>query len=185
MDVKRLAIEDVILIGPPRFGDDRGFFEETFNRRRYAEIGIDGDFVQDNQSLSRAVGTVRGLHYQVPPHSQAKLVRVAFGAILDVAVDIRDGSPTFGRWVSAQLSARNGAQLFVPRGFAHGFATLEPDTLVCYKVDGYYDKASERGLAFDDPDLAIDWLLPPEGATLSDKDRALPRLAELKSVFTA
>jgi dTDP-4-dehydrorhamnose 3,5-epimerase len=183
MEIVPLAIPDVLLITPRRFGDERGWFEETWNARRFAEAGLDITFVQDNQSLSVTPGTIRGLHFQAPPHAQAKLVRVVRGAVLDVAVDIRQGSATYGRWVSAELSEDNGAQLFVPRGFAHAFCTRAPHTAVCYKVDGFYDKASEGGIRFDDPDLAIDWGIAPEDAVLSDKDRALPRLGDLGAVF--
>lgn len=183
MEVTPLEIAEVLLIRPRRFGDDRGWFEETWNQKKLEQAGLDIRFVQDNQSLSRAVGTVRGLHFQAPPFAQAKLVRVAQGRVLDVAVDIRKGSPTYGRWVSAELSAENGAQLFVPRGFAHAFITREPDTVVCYKVDGYYDKASEGGIRFDDPDLAIDWGVDSDKAVLSDKDLALGSFRELTTVF--
>jgi len=183
LDITPLEIPEVLLIRPRRFGDDRGWFEETWNRKRLADAGFTTVFVQDNQSMSRAVGTVRGLHFQAPPHAQAKLVRVAHGAILDVAVDIRTRSPTYGRWVAAELSAENGAQLFVPRGFAHAFCTRAPDTLVCYKVDGFYDKASEGGIRFDDPDLAIDWGIAPQDAILSEKDMALGAFRDLGPVF--
>lgn len=183
MDVKRLEIADVMVLTPRRFGDDRGFFEESWNQRTFYEAtGLDVQFVQDNQSLSRVAGTVRGLHFQAPPHAQAKLIRVARGAIFDVAVDIRTASPTFGQWAGAELSEENGAQLFVPRGFAHGFATLRPDTVVCYKADGFYSRDAEGGVAYDDPDLAIDWRLSV-AATLSDKDRVLPPLKSLAAVF--
>ncbi|MEM9222552.1 MAG: dTDP-4-dehydrorhamnose 3,5-epimerase [Pseudomonadota bacterium] len=183
MTITPLKIPEVLLIRPNRYGDDRGWFEETWNQRRLAEAGMSVEFVQDNQSLSRNVGTVRGLHFQAPPHAQAKLVRVAHGAVFDVAVDIRRGSPSYGAWVGAELSSENGAQLFVPRGFAHGFATREPNTLVCYKVDGYYDRASEGGIRFDDPELAIDWDIGADEAVLSDKDLLLPTLADLGAVF--
>jgi dTDP-4-dehydrorhamnose 3,5-epimerase len=183
METVPLAIPEVILVKPRRFGDDRGWFEETWQVRRYADAGIDATFVQDNQSMSVMPGTVRGLHFQAPPHAQAKLVRVARGAVVDVAVDIRKGSPTYGQWVAAELSEENGHQLFVPRGFAHGFCTRAPNTAVCYKVDGFYDRQSEGGIRFDDPDLAIDWGIDPEEAVLSDKDRVLPLLRELDDVF--
>ncbi|MEM8664398.1 MAG: dTDP-4-dehydrorhamnose 3,5-epimerase [Pseudomonadota bacterium] len=183
MDITPLEIPEVLLIRPRRFGDDRGWFEETWNQKHLQSAGFKADFVQDNQSMSTTVGTIRGLHFQAPPHAQGKLVRVARGAVLDVAVDIRRGSPTYGRWVNAELTAQNGAQLWVPRGFAHAFITREPDTLVCYKVDGFYDKASEGGIRFDDPDLAIDWGVPAESTTLSDKDLKLPRFSELGAVF--
>nr|WP_255720805.1 dTDP-4-dehydrorhamnose 3,5-epimerase [Acuticoccus kalidii] len=174
---------DVLLITPRRFHDGRGWFEETWSQRRMDDAGLRLEFVQDNQSLSGPAGTVRGLHFQAPPYAQAKLVRCVAGAILDVAVDIRRNSPTYGRWVSAELTAENGAQLLVPHGFAHGFVTLKPDTSVCYKVDGYYDKDSEGGIRFDDPDVAIDWGIANEDAILSDKDRILPPFSELASVF--
>lgn len=178
MDVTPLRIPDVLLLRPKRFEDDRGWFQETWNQRTLQNAGIDLDFVQDNQSLSRKEGTVRGLHLQVAPYAQAKLVRVLVGAIVDVAVDLRDGSPTHGEWVSAELSAENGAQLLVPRGFAHGFRTLAPNTEVAYKVDGFYSRASERGIRYDDPALGIDW--GPEGdIVLSDKDKVLPLLKDL------
>lgn len=181
MDCTLLAIPDVVLLTPRRFADDRGWFQETWNRRTFEKAGLTLDFVQDNQSLSLKAGTVRGLHLQAAPFAQAKLVRVVAGAILDVAVDIREGSPTYGRWVSAELSAENGAQLLIPRGFAHGFCTLVENTEVCYKVDGFYDKASERGIRYDDPDLAIDWGFDGE-IMLSEKDKILPRLKDLGPV---
>lgn len=183
MDIRPLAIPDVVLLTPRRFTDDRGWFEETWNARRMADAGLAVNFVQDNQSLSNQPGTVRGLHFQVDPHPQAKLVRVLAGTILDVAVDLRDGSPSYGRWVSTELSAENGAQLFLPRGFAHGLRTLGPDTVVAYKVDGHYDRDCERGIRFDDPDLAIDWGGPAQDAVLSAKDAVLPPLRDLGSVF--
>ena len=179
----RLAIEDVILVEPKRFGDHRGFFSETFHVSRFAEAGIEGPFVQDNHSLSAEVGTLRGLHFQIAPSPQGKLVRCTAGRILDVAVDIRTGSPTFGQHVSAELSADNGHQLWVPAGFAHGFITLEPDTEVQYKVTGYYDPNADKGLAWDDPALGIDWPLPPSGAVLSAKDQEHPQLADLRAYF--
>ncbi|WP_226584379.1 dTDP-4-dehydrorhamnose 3,5-epimerase [Acuticoccus sediminis] len=181
MDCTPLRISDVILLQPKRFEDDRGWFQETWNARTLEKNGITLDFVQDNQSLSRKAGTVRGLHLQVAPYAQAKLVRVVVGAIIDVAVDIREGSPTYGQWVSAELSAENGAQLLVPRGFAHGFRTLVPDTEVCYKVDGFYDRASERGIRYDDPELGIDWG-PEAEILLSEKDKVLPLLKDLGPV---
>jgi dTDP-4-dehydrorhamnose 3,5-epimerase len=183
MRVERLAIEDVILVTPPRFGDARGYFSEVFNAARFAAIGIDAAFVQDNQSLSARAGTVRGLHCQVAPSIQGKLVRVVRGAIWDVAVDIRHGSPTRGRHVAAELSAANGAQLWVPGGFLHGFCTLEPDTEVLYKVTAPYDRVAERGVVWNDPDLALPWPVAPGDAVLSDKDAALPRLADCAPWF--
>lgn len=173
----------VRLIKPRRFGDERGWFTETYNERAFAKLGIAVPFVQDNHSLSRPAGTVRGLHFQAPPHAQAKLVRCVRGRIFDVAVDVRRGSPTFGRSAAVELSADNGDQLFVPVGFAHGFMTLEPDTEVVYKVSDFYDAGSEGGVLWDDPDLGIAWPLPPDRALLSPKDRELPPLRALASPF--
>ncbi|MFG1298765.1 dTDP-4-dehydrorhamnose 3,5-epimerase [Xanthobacter sp. V3C-3] len=178
-----LDLPEVILVTPRRFGDARGYFCETYVKPRYAANGIPADFLQDNESLSAEVGTIRGLHMQAPPFAQAKLVRVLSGAIYDVAVDVRKGSPTYGRWVGARLTAEGGEQLFVPQGFAHGFCTLAPDTRVAYKVDGLYDQNSERGIIWNDPDLAIDWGLNGGEAILSDKDRILPRLKDFDSPF--
>ena len=151
--VESLSIEDVKLVTPQRFGDDRGFFSETYNQQRFLEAGITAEFLQDNHSLSAQKGTIRGLHYQSPPFAQAKLVRVLRGSILDVAVDVRSGSPTYGQWVSAELSAENGVQIFVPRGFLHGFATLEPDTEIAYKVDNYYSKECDGAVLWNDATL--------------------------------
>ena len=183
LEVVELEIPEVKLITPARFGDDRGFFSETFNQQRFADAGIKADFVQDNHSLSAVKGTVRGLHYQSPPFAQAKLVRVLRGAILDVAVDVRKGSATFGKWVSAELSAANGTQIFVPRGFLHGFATLEPDTEIAYKVDNYYSRECDGAVAWNDPDLAIDWRVEDKDAVLSEKDAAAPAFAYFASPF--
>jgi dTDP-4-dehydrorhamnose 3,5-epimerase len=176
------ALPGVVLIRPKRFGDERGYFAETFHAAKWAEAGIDVTFVQDNQSLSAPAGTVRGLHYQVEPSPQAKLVRVIQGRILDVAVDIRRSSETFGQHVTAELTADGGEQMFVPAGFAHGFSTLEPNTIVAYKVSGLYDPSSERGIAWNDPALGIDWRLPGE-PTLSGKDAKYPRLSEQADVY--
>ena len=178
MQVERLAIPDVILLAPPRFADARGFFSETWNAARFADAGVDAHFVQDNHSLSRAPGTVRGLHCQIAPRVQGKLVRCIRGAIWDVAVDIRHGSATYGQHVAATLSAENGSQLWIPGGFLHGFCTLQPDSEVLYKVTADYDRASERGVVWDDPDLRLNWPVAPGQAVLSDKDRALPRIGE-------
>lgn len=184
MLVQRCEIPEILKLTPKKFGDHRGFFSETWNRRAFVEAtGIDAEFVQDNHSLSAEKGVLRGLHFQSPPHAQGKLVRVSRGAILDVAVDIRVGSPTFGRHVAAELSAENWCQLWVPPGFAHGFCTLEPDTEVQYKVTGYYAPDNDHGLAFDDPDLAIAWPVAPADAILSDKDRRHPRLRDLPAYF--
>jgi dTDP-4-dehydrorhamnose 3,5-epimerase len=181
---KKLPIEGPRLIAPARHGDARGFFSETWSRAAFASVGIDCDFVQDNHSLSRVKGTVRGLHFQTPPFAQAKLVRVARGAVLDVAVDIRKGSPTFGRHVAVELSAENWHQLFVPPGFAHGFCTLQPDTEVLYKVSAPYAPDHDKGILWNDKALAIDWPVGVDEAVVSDKDRAQPRLSELEAVFT-
>lgn len=183
MKAERLAIPDVILITPTRFGDARGFFSETYNAARLAEVGIDMPFVQDNQSLSRARGVLRGLHCQVAPNPQGKLVRCLRGAIWDVAVDIRVGSPTYGQHVSAVLSAENWQQLWIPPGFLHGFCTIEPDSEVIYKVTAPYDVSAERGVMWDDPALAIPWPLAEGDVVLSDKDRKLPGFAAAKGWF--
>ena len=171
-------------IVPRRFSDDRGWFCETYNARRLAgEAGIAAVFVQDNQSYSARRGTVRGLHFQVPPHGQGKLVRVLRGRIWDVAVDIRRGSPTFGQFVAAELTAERGEQLWVPVGFAHGFCTLEDDCDVAYKVTDYYAPACEGGIAFDDPEIGIAWPVGRDAVSLSDKDARYPRLAAFESPF--
>lgn len=183
LSVEDTAIPAVKIVTPKKFGDHRGFFSETWSRKGFAEAGLDLDFVQDNQSLSAPVGTLRGLHFQSPPFAQDKLVRVTRGRILDVAVDIRTSSPTFGKHVAVELSAENWKQLLVPVGFAHGFVTLEPDTEVLYKVTAPYAPENDHGLAFDDPALGIDWGLPLSDLTLSDKDRKHPRLAEMLRYF--
>ncbi|MBB5752403.1 dTDP-4-dehydrorhamnose 3,5-epimerase [Prosthecomicrobium pneumaticum] len=183
MDIERLPIDGVVLIRPRRIGDSRGFFAETFRRDRLVAEGLPCDFVQENHSLSRRVGTLRGLHYQLPPRAQAKLVRVVRGAILDVAVDIRRGSPSYGGHVKAVLSAENGHQLLVPVGFAHGFVTLEPDTEVVYKVSDVYAPAEDRGVLWSDPALGVGWGVASDAVHLSDKDRALPPLAAAENPF--
>jgi len=183
MKAERLAIADVILVTPPKFGDSRGFFSETFNAARFAEAGISAPFVQDNQSLSEQRGTIRGLHCQISPNIQGKLVRVVKGAIWDVAVDARHGSPTYGQHVAAVLSAENWSQLWVPGGFLHGFCTLEPGTEVIYKVTAPYDRAAERGVIWNDPALALPWPVSDDEAQLSDKDRQLPKLADCEKWF--
>lgn len=184
MDVSDTVIADVKRVKPRRFGDSRGWFEETWNMRRMAEAGLDIAFVQDNQSFSAERGTIRGLHFQRPPHAQGKLVRCLRGTILDVAVDIRRGSPTYGHWITETLSAENGMQLWVPRGFLHGFVTLEPETVVAYKVDGFYAADCEGAVRFDDADLGIDWGIKPELAVVSDKDAAAPDFRGFDSPFT-
>lgn len=181
--IERLAIPEVWSYTPRRFEDERGWFCETFNAAALGETLGGVSFVQDNQSMSRASGTLRGMHFQAPPKAQDKLVRVLKGSVLDVAVDIRQGSPTYGRWVSALLSAQNGVQLFVPKGFAHGFLTLEPETQVLYKVSDFYSKEHERGLAWDDPAIGVDWGMGAEAIVLAERDRRFPRLAELAAFF--
>ena len=168
---------------PSRFGDERGWFSETFRADVLARAGIADGFVQDNQSFSAQAGTVRGLHFQTHPAAQAKLVRVLAGSILDVAVDLRRGSTSYGRHVAVRLDAGEGEQLLVPVGFAHGFCTLEPDTMVAYKVSAYYSRENDRGLLWNDPEIGIDWPVSAAEAVLSDKDRAAPRLAELEPSF--
>jgi dTDP-4-dehydrorhamnose 3,5-epimerase len=183
MKVTDLHIAGVKLLAPRKFSDARGYFVETWNRKTFAEAGIDADFVQDNSSVSQLAGTVRGLHFQRPPAVQAKLVRVVRGSIFDVAVDLRRASPTFGRHAGATLTAEGGEQLFIPVGFAHGFCTLEPNTEIAYKVSGFYSREHDAGVAWDDPDIDIDWPLHGREAILSEKDRELPRLATAGSPF--
>lgn len=183
LEAKSLELEGVTLFRPKKFVDVRGFFIETFNARSYAEWGVDSVFVQDNQSLSRKAGTIRGLHFQSPPAAQAKLVRVLRGSIFDVAVDLRQASPSYGRWCSATLTGDGAEQLFVPRGFAHGFCTLEPDTEVAYKVDSFYAPSCDAGLRWDDPDLAIPWPIRPADAVISEKDAGLPFFKTFVSPF--
>jgi len=183
-DVESLQIPEVRLITPGKLTDQRGFFSETYSRRVFGEAGIDMEFVQDNQSLSAEIGTIRGLHFQRPPYAQAKLVRVLRGAVFDVAVDIRHGSPTFGRFAHAVLSADNWSQILVPKGFAHGFCTLEPDSEVLYKVSDYYVPDHDMGLAWNDPAVGIDWPVSEAKEILSDKDKAQPLLAQLPRYFT-
>jgi dTDP-4-dehydrorhamnose 3,5-epimerase len=183
MNQERLRIPDVVLFTPKRDGDARGFFSETFRQDVFDAAVGPSTFVQDNHSYSSEAGVVRGLHFQRPPSAQGKLVRVVRGAVLDVAVDIRLGSPTYGQHVAQVLSAQNWRQLWIPVGFAHGYCTLEPATEVIYKVTAYYSPTDERGLAFDDPALAIDWPVAAEKARLSDKDRRHPKLVELQPYF--
>ena len=183
MQIVETAIPDVKLITPLRHGDARGFFAELFRVDALREHGIAVDFVQDNQAFSAAANVVRGLHFQIPPAAQAKLVRVSAGAILDVAVDIRRRSPSYGRHVAVRLTAEEGNQLFVPEGFAHGYRTLVPNTEVIYKVNRYYSPAHDRGLRWDDPALGIDWGVSADAAVLSDKDRRQPLFAELPPAF--
>lgn len=173
----------VRLIRTRRLVDDRGAFTETWVEPRWQAAGVDATFVQDNESLSRRVGTIRGIHFQAPPRAQAKLVRCVAGRVIDYAVDLRAGSPTFGAHVAAELSAENGDQLYLPVGFGHAFVTLEPGTIVAYKVSDLYAPEADGGLAWDDPDIGIPWPLPADGPTLSDKDRRLPRLRDWTSPF--
>ncbi|WP_237476989.1 dTDP-4-dehydrorhamnose 3,5-epimerase [Lichenibacterium dinghuense] len=185
MQATRLAIPDVVLLRPKRHGDARGYFVESFNARSFeAATGLSPVFVQDNEALSVEVGTVRGLHFQRHPTAQGKLVRAIKGAIFDVAVDIRTGSPTFGRHVSATLTAEAGEQLWVPPGFAHGYCTTLPDSVIAYKVTDFYSAADDGGIAWDDPALGIEWPLASGAALLSDKDRRQPKLADLPATFT-
>jgi dTDP-4-dehydrorhamnose 3,5-epimerase len=183
LSIRPLALPEIKLISAPRFGDARGYFAETYVKRDFAAAGIPHDFVQDNESLSRARGTVRGLHFQIPPVAQAKLIRVLTGRIFDACVDLRRSSPRYGRHAAVELAAETGDQLFVPAGFAHGFCTLEPDTTVLYKVDAVYSAEHERGIAWADPALAIPWPVGPDAATLSAKDAALPPLRDIPAYF--
>ncbi len=183
LPVLRTAIPEVWVIRPNAFPDSRGSFSETYNYRSFAQLGRDLIFVQDNQSTSTRKGTVRGLHFQIPPMAQAKLVRAVKGSILDVAVDLRRGSPTYGRHVSRLLSASNQEQLFVPEGFAHGFCTCEDDTVVLYKVSNFYSPDHERGLFWNEPLLGIDWGAEEGEALICSRDQAFPRLTELPSYF--
>lgn len=181
MKVTPLAIPDLLLVEPVRHGDARGFFSEVWSRRALADAGIAADFVQDNHAASAPRHVLRGLHFQRPPHAQGKLIRVARGAILDIAVDIREGSPTYGRHVAIELSAANWLQLWVPRGFAHGYLTLEPDTEVLYKTDAYYAREADAAIRWNDPALGIAW--PVAEPVLSEKDRSAPLLAEIPPPF--
>lgn len=184
ISLRSTSIPAVKVLTPRRHGDARGYFSETYNRRAMVEAGINIDFVQDNESLSASVGTVRGLHFQTPPFEQTKLVRVLTGAILDVAVDLRTGSPTYGKHVGVRLSAEEGNQLLVPAGFGHAFCTLTPDTRVFYKVDQYYSAAHDAGLIWNDPDIGIDWPVEAADAVLSGKDAGLPAFRGFESPFT-
>ena len=179
MKIITTEIEGVKIIEPDRFGDSRGWFSEVYSLERYRAAGIDAKFVQDNESFS-SKGVVRGLHWQAAPHTQAKLVRVTRGAVWDVAVDIRKGSKTYGKHVAVELSAENGRQLFIPRGFAHGFVVLEDNTLFSYKCDNYYSSDADRGMRFDDPALGIEWPKMDTPLTLSEKDMKQPMFAEIE-----
>lgn len=183
MQIEETALPGLKILTPRRFGDSRGFFSESWNRKLMDELGLHFDFVQDNHSLSSRAGTVRGLHFQAPPHAQAKLVRCGRGRLLDVAVDFRRGSPTYAQWATVELSFENGRQLLIPEGFLHGFVTLESDTEIIYKCTEYYTPSADRAVRFDDPDIGIDWRLsaPP---VLSEKDAAAPFLRDVTSPFT-
>lgn len=181
--IENTSISGLLLLTPSRFADHRGFFSECWNRAAFASYGIDVEFVQDNQSLSIRPGTVRGLHFQSPPHAQAKLVRCGRGRLYDVAVDIRVGSPTFAKWFGVELSADNGKQLFIPSGFLHGFVTREPDTEILYKCSDYYAPDCDGAVRFDCPDIAIDWGMGDLEPILSPKDAAAPCLKDFKSPF--
>lgn len=181
--VTSTAIDAVKVVTPGLIADSRGAFSETYNQARFAEHGILANFVQDNQSVSSAIGTIRGLHFQGDPAAQAKLVRVLKGRIFDVAVDLRRSSPTYGKWVAEEVSAENRKQIFIPAGFAHGFCTLEADTHVFYKTSDFYSPSNDFGVAWDDPDLAIDWPVAPGMATLSDRDRRMPAFRSLPGYF--
>jgi len=181
--IEKFNIDGPLLITPNKFGDERGFFSETYNKKLLTDSGFDKEFVQDNQSLSTQKGVIRGLHFQTPPHAQDKLVRVVRGSILDVAVDIRKDSPSFGKHIAVELSAENWQQLLVPIGFAHGFCTLQPDTEVVYKVSEYYSPECDAGIAFDDCDININWPIDPSKAILSEKDKRLPKLSLLPEQF--
>ncbi len=184
MDITRLAIPDVLVLRPPKFGDHRGFLSETFRESWLKDFGVDFRWLQENHSYSARPFTVRGLHFQTSAQGQAKLVRVVRGAIFDVAVDIRRGSPTYGRHVSAVLSADNWTQMYLPAGFAHGVCTLEPETNFTYKTSAYFDPACEGGLRWDDPAFAIDWPVTAQDATLSERDTKWLDFADFKSPFT-
>jgi dTDP-4-dehydrorhamnose 3,5-epimerase len=184
MEVRKLKIPEVLEIIPPKFEDHRGFFSETYSQSKFAQQSVNLSWVQDNHSYSRAAGVLRGLHYQAPPLAQDKLVRVVRGSIFDVAVDIRQGSPSFGKWVSLIVSAKSWNQILVPKGFAHGFLTLEPDCEVIYKVSAPYSAAHDRAIRYDDPVIGIDWPKITESPVISEKDAAAPLLRETDSGFT-
>lgn len=184
VQITTTKLAGVLILSPARFGDARGFFSESWNRKTLAAQGITLDFVQDNHSLSAQIGTIRGLHFQSPPHAQAKLVRCGRGCLFDVAVDIRRDSPTYGQWLGEELSDQNGRQLLIPAGFLHGFITRAPDTEIIYKCTDYYAPACDGAVRFDDPDIGIDWGLPAGVAPiLSDKDAAAPLLRDLDTPF--
>lgn len=182
MEIIKTPIEGLLVIKPQVFVDARGYFVETYNEKRYREAGIDAQFVQDNQSCS-SYGVVRGLHFQRPPYTQAKLVCCTVGRVLDIAVDLRKNSPTFGQWHSVELSAENHLQFFIPKGFAHGFSVLSETAVFAYKCDELYHPEADGGILLSDPDLAIDWQVPEELRILSEKDKKHPKMAEFDSPF--
>ncbi len=182
MELINTGFQDLILIKPTVFEDSRGYFYESYNKAAFKKAGINCNFVQDNQSSSTR-GVIRGLHYQLMPFAQCKLIRVLSGAIFDVAVDLRTGSPTYGKWYGTELSTENFLQLFIPQGFAHGFSVLSETAVVLYKTDDFYKKDAERGIRFDDPVLKFDWKLDPTAIIVSEKDRNLPRFNEAEANF--
>ncbi len=184
MQIEELSLPGAFTLTPKRFGDERGFFSETFNASAFEKVAPCITFVQDNHSLSKDVGVLRGLHFQLPPHAQGKLVRVTRGRVLDVIVDLRKGSPTYGKHEGVELSAENWKQLWVPPGFAHAFCTLEPDTEFCYKVTSLYAPESDSGIAFDDPDLAIEWPFEKDKLILSEKDQKLQAFKDFDTPFS-
>lgn len=183
MIVSETKLPGVVIVTPNKFGDHRGFFSETWNKKAWADAGLEFDFVQDNHSKSAKRGTLRGLHYQSPPRAQDKLVRVIAGSILDIAVDARRGSPNFGKWVSVELTAENGKQLLVPKGFLHGFVTLTDDSEVVYKCTDFYAPECDGSIRYNDPALGIDWGIPDDQVTLSDKDRNAQSFDDFDSPF--
>lgn len=182
MKIIETTIKDLLIIEPSQFKDHRGYFFESFSQKKFADYGLNYNFVQDNESKSN-YGVVRGLHYQLAPYAQAKLVRVIQGCVLDVAVDLRKGSETFGKWVAVELNDENKRQLLIPQGFAHGFAVLSSEAIFSYKCDQFYNKESEKGIIFNDPDLNIDWKLSEKDIHLSDKDRMLPKFKDSEHNF--
>ena len=183
MEIEQTPLRDLLILTPKRFGDNRGFFCESWNRNTFAQHGLEFDFVQDNHSLSQRTGTLRGLHYQTPPHAQDKLVRCGRGRLFDVAVDIRKGSPTFGKWFGVELSFENGKQLLVPKGFLHGFISLEPDTEIVYKCTDFYAPDCDAAIRWDDPLIGVDWPTGNSQPILSEKDINAPHLADIDSPF--
>ena len=182
LEVRPTGISGLVILATKWHGDERGAFSETYQRERFHKAGIDVAFIQDNQAISKKAGTLRGLHCQLPPAAQSKLVRVTRGAVYDVGVDVRPGSPTFGKWAGVELSAENRLQLFVPAGFLHGYLTLEDDTDVLYKVDAPYTPACERGVVWNDPDIGIEWPSAGGAPVIAPRDAALPRLADFAPV---